>query len=158
MKNTDDGKSYLFIPTVVISNMELKTISKLKKAAMDYYCIYDLEIINCVLNNDSSTNIEWEVYFVDNISIHGCNLCFQDIRNICNNLDPSHHKLHFSGNFFNFREKDWCIIEDLTRTIRIYLEACSEFCISSIDLRNCDFNEEEKKLLKEKINFCELLI
>ena len=112
-----------------------------------------LEIINCVLNNDTSYFIEWEIFRANNISIHGCNLCFQDIRNICNNLDPSLHKLDFSGNFFNYRNKDRSIIDDFVRIIKICLEACSEFDISSIDLRNCDFTNEEKKNIGGKNKF-----
>ena len=34
------GKNFIYIPTVVISNMELKSISKLKKVASDYSCIF----------------------------------------------------------------------------------------------------------------------
>ena len=80
---------------------------------------------------------------MDNFAVHGCNLTFEDLPIIIENL-RSLDQLNLSGNNFMFQEKDWLDVEKVGMNLNRYY-------ISQLDITKSNFSEEEKILLNSLI-------
>ena len=82
-----------------------------------------------------------------NLAMNSCNLTFRDIKEM---LVPNNsslvHGINISGNLFNACDNNWDIINEISQ-----FEVIGDLPVDELDLTNCGFSTNEKKLLEEKL-------
>ena len=113
----------------------------------------NVEIINCPRKNFGDTFRNFE--YLD-LTIHGCLLTFKDIKDIVeSSRDECVHYLDLSGNTFDNGHKDWNLIKYIKKVLsRNRIDPS----IRKSNLKDCNFNAEEKNKLKEELGFENFLL
>lgn len=82
-----------------------------------------------------------------NLAMNSCNLTFRDIKEM---LVPNNsslvHGINISGNLFNACDNNWDIINEISQ-----FQVIGDLPVDELDLTNCGFSTNEKKLLEEKL-------
>ena len=115
---------------------------------------------SCDLKNINSPRKVEDIKFenllneIEDLTVHNCKLNFIILKNIflCSNL--VYRNIDLSFNFFEKDEKTFLeTIEEIRNSSHI-----SDKTINLLNLNNCNFNEEEKKIITKNKDFCHLLI
>ena len=115
----------------------------------------DVEIRNC-----SRKHVPLEIWklrifpFVREFKLTGCILTYEDLYDIIRCVSGK-SKLCLSGNTF-INEPGEKSIEQIEKYIDIGKNVQESF--NSFDLRNCNFSQEEKELLRKKLKYMKLLL
>lgn len=157
LKYSWEGDSQKYKANIEVENIPLKTaLEKL------YYVMHWAESMKCIVKiiNDGErkkgTNFfkHWITGFLDELIIHRCHLTPEDIMDVLLSGITEGFCCNFSDNMFI--SKDFHYInkfESCLNKIEAY-----ENPVALLDLRYCNFSNEEKEFLRSKLRSCNLLI
>ena len=147
-EGNDDNGHYRYLPILVVSCLPLdRSIEKLNSLFEWRYEIFKLEMNNC-------TEAKAELLFKGvairkaiELNIHGCVLTFSMIRDIVKEVCHENTILNLSGNIFKKSDNDNIYLDELER----FSEKKWHEDIKILNLENCNFSDEEKNLLRNKL-------
>ena len=142
---------------IKISHVDLKlALKKLSSLLLKIYAYdTDIEIIDCPRNNIPLEISKLRLFpFVREFKITGCNLTYEDLYDIIRHGGKD-EKYCLSGNIF-ISENGEKSCEQIEKIFDIGKGVQESF--KFFDLRNCNFTQEEKDLLRKKLKYMNLLL
>ena len=157
LKNSWERDTQKYKANIMVENISLKT------ALEKLHCVLHwTEAMKCIVKiiNDGERKEGTNFFktritsFLDEFVIHRCHLTPEDITDVLLGGIPEGFCCNFSDNMFI--TKDFSLInkfESCLNNIEDY-----ENRVALLDLRYCNFSNEEKEFLKNKLRCCNLLI
>lgn len=105
----------------------------------------NLEIENCTGNTEEMKQnyLDWAMYYVGNLSMHGCQLTFQDLALVMIRIYRKNNHYDLSNNtIFNKKPDQWKKLKTSLSDI-----SNAKIAFSSFNLQGCNFSADEKENL-----------
>ena len=144
----EDCGDYRYLPTLRVSGLSLNTaIERLNDIFGLRNEILRLEMINCTKANAEFSFRGIAVRKSVELNIHNCVLTFSMLRDIVLEVCHENTIVDLSGNIFKKRGNDGSYLDELEHIS----EKNWHSDVKALNLMDCNFNDKEKDLLRNKL-------